>query len=97
MSTPRRFRLIRRVNDTKAEQSKQICKEIIISDSKTNEELESAPGQYVRQPIAILPVSTHHDEDSQMELANKLVKFLNNIRSVEEEAVKNDALLQNLK
>lgn len=97
MSTQRRFKAIRRVNDVTLEKDKQVLKEIVISDSKNNAELESSPGQYVRKPIAILPISTHHDEDSQTELADKLVTFLNNIRSVEEQAVKDDAFLNQIK
>ena len=97
MSTSRRFKIIQRVNDVNAAEKDTIVSEYIVTDAKDLKELESSPGKYIRKPIAIFPVSTHHDSDSQNELAKKLVSFLNNIRDAEEEAVKNNELLNQLK
>ena len=49
-----------------------------------------------RPAVATFKVSVLHDEESQQELAHKLCDYLNAVRSAQEKAVLDDALLQRI-
>lgn len=70
---------------------------IIVADweQKNKFEWDENDPRY-RPPLCIFTVSVLHDEESQRNVANKLVDYLNAVLDAQDKAVVDDALLQKI-
>jgi len=89
-----------RFNDTSETRAAGVAKKISafqVADWLDDNEANIKPNRYgYRAPVAEFPVSMAHDEETQQERAHKLCDYLNSIIAAQEQAVKDNALLQKI-
>ncbi len=64
----------------------KILREYHITDAKNDNEMDDQHSEY-RLPRVILPVNGKYDSEPQLDLAYKIVNYLNEVIKVQEDAV----------